>query len=140
MAKVRRAELPVLPEAGFGMVSVLVAMVLLAVAVVALSSSSTFLVSLQSDASGRSIATSLGIGYMEEVRRRPLESLASETAVRVTASGALDEGGAFVRSLTIEADPSLAEVLRATVEIVYPAGLGRRGTVRLETLIHRGGV
>jgi len=140
MAKVRRAELPVLPEAGFGMVSVLVAMVLLAVAVVALSSSSTFLVSLQSDASGRSIATSLGIGYMEEVRRRPLESLASETAVRVNASGALDEGGAFVRSLTIEADPSLAEVLRATVEIVYPAGLGRRGTVRLETLIHRGGV
>ncbi len=140
MAKVRHAPLPVLPEAGFGMVSVLVAMVLLAVAVVALSSSSTFLVSLQSDASGRSIATSLGIGYMEEVRRRPLESLASETAVRVNASGALDEGGAFVRSLTIEADPSLAEVLRAKVEIVYPAGLGRRGTVRLETLIHRGGV
>lgn len=140
MAKVSHAPLPVLPEAGFGMVSVLVAMVLLAVAVVALSSSSTFLVSLQSDASGRSIATSLGIGYMEEVRRRPLESLASETAVRVNASGALDEGGAFVRSLTIEADPSLAEVLRAEVEIVYPAGLGRRGTVRLETLIHRGGV
>ncbi len=140
MAKVRHAPLPVLPEAGFGMVSVLVAMVLLAVAVVALSSSSTFLVSLQSDASGRSIATSLGIGYMEEVRRRPLESLASETAVRVNASGALDEGGAFVRSLTIEADPSLAEVLRAEVEIEYPAGLGRRGTVRLETLIHRGGV
>jgi Tfp pilus assembly protein PilV len=138
MAKVRRALVPVIPEAGFGMISVLVAMVLLAVAVVALSSSSAFLVSLQSDASGRSIATSLGVGYMEEVRRRPPESLASETAVRVNASGVLDEGGAFVRTLTIEAEPSLADVLRATVEVAYPAGLGRRGTVRLETLIQRG--
>ena len=139
MAQVRRALLPDMADAGFGMVSVLVAMVLLAVAVIALSSSSTFLVSLQSDASGRSIATSLGIGYMEEVRRRPPESLASETSVRVNASGALDEGGAFERRVTIEPDPSLAEVLRATVEIAYPAGLGRRGTVRLETLIQRGG-
>ena len=138
MAKVRRALLPVLPEGGFGMVSVLVAMVLLAVAAVALSSSSTFLVSLQSDATGRSIATSLGVGYMEEVQRRPVESLASETPARVNASGFLDEGGAFVRSLTIEPDASLAGVLRATVEVAYPAGLGRRGTVKLETLIHRG--
>lgn len=140
MAKVRRAPLRLVSEAGFGMVSVLVAMVLLAVAVIALSSSSAFLVSLQSDASGRSIATSLGVGYMEEVRRRPPEALASESAVRVNATGVLDQGGAFVRSLTIEAEPSLAETLRATVEIVYPAGLGRRGTVTLETLIHRGGV
>jgi Tfp pilus assembly protein PilV len=138
MAKVKRALPPVIPEAGFGMVSVLVAMVLLAIAVVALSSSSAFLVSLQSDASGRSIATSLSVGYMEEVRRRPPESLATETPVRVDASGAPDEGGAFVRSLTIEADASLAAVLRATVEVGYPAGLGRQGTVRLETLIHRG--
>ncbi len=138
MAKVRRALLPVILEEGFGMISVLVAMVLLAVAVVALSSSSAFLVSLQSDATGKSVATSLGVGYMEEVRRRPLESLASENPVRVDASGDLDEGGAFERRLTIEDDPSLDAVLRATVEVGYPAGLGRRGTVRLETLIHRG--
>ncbi|MGD8700717.1 MAG: hypothetical protein PVJ43_15580 [Gemmatimonadales bacterium] len=138
MAKMRRAVLPVISEEGFGMISVLVAMVLLAVAVVALSSSSAFLVSLQSDASGRSIATSLGVGYMEEVRRRPVESLASENPVRVDVSGVVDEGGAFVRELTIETDPVVAGVLRATVEIGYPAGLGRRGTVRLETLIHRG--
>jgi hypothetical protein len=118
------------------MVSVLVAMVLLAVAVVALSSSSAFLVSLQTDASGRSIATALGVTYMEEVRRRPPESLASESAVRVDAAGELDEGGAFLRGLTIEADPSVAGVLRVTVAVDYPAGLGRRGTVRMETLIN----
>ncbi|MGD8867179.1 MAG: hypothetical protein PVI01_06105 [Gemmatimonadales bacterium] len=136
MAKVRRAATPASDEAGFGMVSVLVAMVLLAVAVVALSSSSAFLVSLQTDASGRSIATALGVTYMEEVRRRPPESLASESAVRVDAAGELDEGGAFLRGLTIEADPSVAGVLRVTVAVDYPAGLGRRGTVRMETLIN----
>lgn len=136
MAKVRRVPAAAGPEAGFGMVSVLVAMVLLAVAVVALSSSSAFLVSLQTDASGRSIATALGVTYMEEVRRRPPESLTSESAAWVNAAGELDERGAFLRGLNIEADPSVDGVLRVTVEVDYPAGLGRRGTVRMETLIN----
>jgi hypothetical protein len=121
------------------MVSVLVAMVLLAVAVVALSSSSAFLVSLQTDASGRAIATSLGVAYMEEVRRRPSGSLASESPVRVNSEGVADEGGAFVRGLTIENDPSASNVARAIVEIGYPAGIGRRGTISFQTVIYLGG-
>lgn len=135
MEKVKRALRPVVPAAGFGMVSVLVAMVLLAVAVVALSSSSAFLVTLQTDASGRSVATALGVAYMEEVQRRPHESLASENLVRVNTAGAVDEGGAFLRSLTVEADPSVADLLKITVEVEYPSGLGRRGRVRMETLL-----
>jgi Tfp pilus assembly protein PilV len=126
-------------EAGFGMVSVLVAMVLLAVAVVALSSSSAFLVSLQTDASGRAIATSLGVAYMEEVRRRPPGSLASESPVTVNSEGLTDDGGAFVRGLTIENDLVAPNVVRATVEVAYPAGIGRRGTISFQTVIYLGG-
>jgi Tfp pilus assembly protein FimT len=135
----RRVSFKCSSEEGFGMVSVLVAMVLLAVAVVALSSSSAFLVSLQTDASGRAIATSLGVAYMEEVRRRPPGSLASESPVRVNSEGVADEGGAFVRGLTIETDPIAPNVVRATVEVVYPAGIGRTGTISFQTVIHRGG-
>jgi Tfp pilus assembly protein PilV len=120
------------------MVSVLVAMVLLAVGVVALSSSSAFLVSLQTDASVRSTATSVAIAYMEEVKRRPARALASEGPVRVNEVGQQDAQGSFVRTLTISDDPSTPDVVKAAVEVQYPAGFGRTGSVELITIIYRG--
>lgn len=122
-------------EAGFGMVSVLVAMVLLAVAVVSLSSSSAFLVSLQTDASGRSTATAVGVAYMEEVRRRPAGTLNSEQPTRVNELGLPDENGSYVRTLTIE--PQAGGILKANVEVRYPGGLGRSGAIRLDTFVSR---
>lgn len=122
-------------EAGFGMVSVLVAMVLLAVAVVSLSSSSAFLVSLQTDAAGRTTATAVGVAYMEEVRRRPVGTLSSEGPTRVNGLGLPDQDGSYVRTLTIEAQAG--DILKANVEVRYPGGLGRSGAVRLDTFISR---
>lgn len=125
-------------ERGFGMASVLVAMVLLAVGVVALSSSSAFLVSLQTDASVRSTAAAIGVAYMEEVKQRPPWSLASESPTLVNEIGDADSAGVFTRTLTVSDDPSSPDVARAKVDVEYPAGLGRTRTITLETLIYRG--
>ena len=123
---------------GFGLISVLVAMVLLAVGVVALSSSSAFLMSMQTDTSIRSTATSIAIAYMEDTKRRPPRALTSEGPTRVDEIGLETDGGLFVRSLTVGEDPSAPDVVKATVEVRYPAGLGRIGRVELVTLIYRG--
>ncbi len=133
-----RAVQRVRDERGFGMVSVLVAMVLLAVGVVALSSSSAFLVSLQTDASARSTASAIGVAYMEEVKQRPASSLASESPTAVNEIGEADSLGVFIRTLTVSDDPSSPDVARTTVDVEYPAGLGRTRTISLVTLIYRG--
>ncbi len=125
-------------ERGFGLVSVLVAMVLLAVGVVALSSSSAFLVSLQTDASARSMAAAIGVSYMEDVKQRPPWTLASESPTTVNELGDADSTGVFVRTLTVVDDPSSPEVARATVDVKYPAGLGRTRSISLVTLIYKG--
>ena len=123
---------------GFGLVSVLVAMVLLAVGVVALSSSSAFLMSMQTDTSIRSTATSLAIAYMEEVKRRPAQSLVSESPTTIDEIGLDNPEGHFVRSLTVTEDASAPDVVKAMVDVEYPAGLGRTGRVEMVTIIYRG--
>ncbi len=138
MGQVKRALGWARDERGFGLVSVLVAMVLLAVGVVALSSSSAFLVSLQTDASARSTASAIGVAYMEEVKQRPPTTLASESPTSVNELGDADSTGVFLRTLTVVDDPSSPEVARATVDVEYPAGLGRKRTISLVTLIYRG--
>lgn len=123
---------------GFGIVSVLVAIVLLAIGVVALSSSSAFLVSLRTDASARATAASIATSYMENVKRRPPRQLATEEPVTVNETGVADEEGVFVRALDIVVEPSVPDAVRATVSVRYPAGFGRTRTVELVTIIYQG--
>lgn len=120
------------------MVSVLVAMVLLGVGVVALSTSSAFLTSLQTDASLRSAAAVVAVAYMEEVKRRPPRSLTSEATASVDESGGANDLGPFRRTLIVEQDPAAPDLVRATVEIAYPGGMRGQGNVRLVTIIYRG--
>jgi hypothetical protein len=126
-------------ESGFGIVSVLVAIVLIAIGVVALSSSSAFMVSLQTDAAERSRASAIGVAYMERVKTRPPDEIVTEAPVRVDETGAPAADGAFIRSLTVEPEPSASDAVRATVEVNYPSGFGRRRTLELETVIFTGG-
>lgn len=126
------------PRAGFGIVSVLVAIVLLAIGVVALSSSSAFLVSLRTDASARATAASIATSYMEEVKRRPPRELASEEPAAVNETGTEAEEGTFLRTLAVAPDPSAPDAARVTISVEYPAGFGRRRTVELVTIIYQG--
>lgn len=125
-------------ERGFGLISVLVAMVLLAVGVVALSSSSAFLVSLQTDTAVRSTATSLAIAYMEDVKKRPPRTLVSEALVRVNDVGDEDDAGHFVRSLSVAEAVAAPDLIKVAVEVRYLAGMGRSGRVNLVTIVYRG--
>ncbi|MGD2152617.1 MAG: hypothetical protein PVG79_05065 [Gemmatimonadales bacterium] len=134
----KRPPAIVTSESGVGMVSVLVAMVLLAIGVVAISASSAYMVSLQTDASERARATGIAVTYMEEVKMRVPASLASEDTVAVSETGAVAEDGAFLRSLTVIPEPSVPDALRATVSVQYPSGFGRTGTVHMVTVIYTG--
>ncbi len=137
MEKVRRMA-AARSESGIGMVSVLVAIVLLAIGVIAVSASSTFMVSLQTDAAERSRATAIAVAYMEGVKMRPPATLASEDTVRVSETGAPDENGPITRTVTVVPEPSVPDALRATVEVRYPSGLGRTRAVRMVTVIYAG--
>lgn len=134
----KRNSAVVSSERGFGIVSVLVAIVLLAIGVVAISASSAYMVSLQTDASERARATAIAVTYMEEVKMRAPATLATEDTVAVSVTGAATAGGAFRRSLTVVPDPSVPDALRATVSVQYPSGFGRTGTVVMVTVIYSG--
>jgi Tfp pilus assembly protein PilV len=138
MDEMKRYSALVEPDHGFGMVSVLVAIVLLAIGVVAISASSAYMVSLQTDAAERARATSIAVAYMEEVKMRVPQTLASEDTVAVSETGAAAAGGAFLRTLTVIPEPSVPDALRATVSVQYPSGFGRTGTVRMVTVIYSG--
>lgn len=123
---------------GFGLVSVLVAIILVAVAVVAISMSSAYMTALQTDAAQRATAAAIATAYMESVKIEPPGEIASEGATRVDETGSPRADGAYVRSLMVEDDPKIADAVRATVRVLYPAGLGRIRTVELVTIIYAG--
>jgi Tfp pilus assembly protein PilV len=125
-------------QAGFGIVSVLVAIVLIAIGVVALSSSSAFMVSLQTDAAERTRASAIALAYMEQVKTRLPTSIATEAEVAVNETGTEATGGRFLRSLTVVEEPDTPDAVRATVEVQYPSGFGRRRTLELVTVIYVG--
>jgi Tfp pilus assembly protein PilV len=136
--EMKRNSAVVTSERGFGIVSVLVAIVLLAIGVVAISASSAYMVSLQTDASERARATAIAVTYMEEVKMREPATLASEDTVAVSGTGAATADGAFLRTLTVVPEPSVPDALRATVSVQYPSGFGRTGTVVMVTVIYSG--
>ena len=89
------------PEAGFGIISLLVAIVLLSVGVLSISQVLTQSVVMQTIIAMRTTALDVARAYMEEVKSRDPLTLASEAAVRVNDRGEVDESGAFTRELTV---------------------------------------
>jgi Tfp pilus assembly protein PilV len=90
------------PEAGFSLISVLVAIVLLSVGMLAISQVLTQSVSMQTIMSMRTTALDVARSYMEEVKSRDPIMLVSETAVTVNDKGAVDANGSFTRGLTVK--------------------------------------
>jgi hypothetical protein len=125
-------------ESGYGMVSVLIAIVLLSVGVVVLSSSSVFLSSLKNEASVRSVAATVALTYMEELKTRERVTLASEDPLRVNEKGEPDENGAFLRVLEVSSEPSVVESVRLRIKVGYPGHFGRAMTVEVVTIIYVG--
>jgi Tfp pilus assembly protein PilV len=120
------------------MVSVLVAIVLLSAGVVVMSSSSLFMTSVETDARTRSTASSIAMAYMEQLKTRERSSLDSEAPVQVNERGLEDNNGKFVREVTVEPEPSVADAVQLAVTVLYPGGLGRQRAVVVRTIVYVG--
>ena len=120
------------PDAGFGLVSVMVAIVLLSVGVLSLSQLLTQSVSMQTIIASRTTALDVARSYMEEVRGLDPLLVATTPEVRVNERGDVDANGLFTRELTITA-VSL-HLVEATVIVTLP----RSNPIRLVTWIYDG--
>ena len=120
------------PDAGYSLISVLTAIVLLSIGVTSISQVLTQSVTMHTIVAMRTTALDVARSYMEEVKGRDPLTLASESEVRVNDRGEADSNGSFTRELTIEAvDEHLVE---ATVIITLP----QSNPVTLVTWIYDG--
>lgn len=118
-------------EAGFTLISVILAVVILSVGILALGRSQAMLVRAQAVSEARNVALGIARNYIEEVRSRTAIP-ASEGATAVDETGTAAGGGHYRRSLTVS---DLGNGLyEATCSVTYP-----RGTqpVQIVTLIYR---
>ena len=127
MTAVRRSR------GGFTLISVMVALVMLSVGLLALAKVQSSLVKTQRDTNLRAVALTVARSYVEDIRSRDPWTLASEAPVKVDLQGRVAAAGPLTRSTTVTADAG--NLLRITVQIDYP---GQTQPVQLITMAYRG--
>jgi Tfp pilus assembly protein PilV len=120
-------------EAGFTLISVMIALVMLTIGLMALAKVQTALVRTQRDTALRDIALSVARSYTEELRSRDPWTLATEAPVQVGLQGQVDPNGALTRSTTVVEDSD--NLVRITVQVSYP---GQNQPVQIITMAYRG--
>lgn len=131
------SDVPAAPHAtraGFALLAIMVAVVLLATGVMAIGAANTNRIRSQTQSTTRSAALNVARTYLETVRGRDPWSLATEPAVRVDATGAVTPSGAFTRELLITVERQ--NLLRLEVVVTGP---GVSAPIRLLTNAYRGG-
>jgi len=99
-------------NAGYSLVSVLIALLLLSVGVLSLSSVLTQSLSMQTVMATRTSALYVAQTHLELLKSQDPVSLASEAVVQVDGRGNPDAGGAFSREVTVaSAGRNLMEVV-----------------------------
>jgi Tfp pilus assembly protein PilV len=118
---------------GFTMVSMLMAIILLAVGLMSLAGANAQTVTMQTLAQNRTSAIAIARTYMEQVRTRDPWSIQSESAVALNNDGVPSGGGRFIRSMTVT--ETRQNLIKIEVNVSYP-----RGTqpVQLTTSYFRG--
>lgn len=105
-------------QSGFTIVSVMIALVLLTLGIMAVSRTSFEVLRAHTATAARTTALEIGRSYLEELRTRDPASLVSETAVKVDETGQVSATGAYQRSVLVEV---LAKNLkRVTVRVQGP--------------------
>jgi len=120
------------PDAGFGMISVLVAIILISVGALSLSQVLTQSVSMQTIISMRTTGLDIARSYREEVKGRDPLTLVSESAVQVNDQGEVDSDGLYTREITV------TSVDLHLDEVVVIVTLPRSNPIRLVTWIYDG--
>jgi type II secretory pathway pseudopilin PulG len=118
---------------GFTLISVLIAMVMLAVGLEALARSQTIMASVQGRMATAGTALGIARSYLEQVRGRDPWTLASESPVAVDELGVPSGTGKYTRALTVSLDAD--NLVRCTISVTYPR---QSLPVQLVTLIYRG--
>jgi Tfp pilus assembly protein PilV len=119
-------------SAGYSLISVLVAIILLVVGVLSLSNVLTQSLEMQTVISVRTTAVYIAQTYMEELRSRDPLTLAAEAAVRVDDQGAADASGIFTREVLV--DSAGRNLIQVQVVVTNP----RSSPVRLVTWMYDG--
>ncbi|NIM49405.1 MAG: hypothetical protein GTN78_01955 [Gemmatimonadales bacterium] len=122
-------------EAGFTLISVMIALILLAVGIMALSRAGGEVLAARSAAATRTTAVAIGRAYMETLRSRDPATLSSESAVKVNDTGAADPNGQYTR--TVEVESTGENLVRVRVLIDAPRS---QEPVELVTLVYVGAV
>ncbi len=129
----QRHELSVLrPDAGFSLISVMVAIILLLVGVLSISQVLTQSVSMQTIIGTRTTGLDVARSYMEEVRGLDPLLVVATPEVRVNERGEEDSNGIFTRELTVRT------VSLHLVEAIVIVTLPRSNPIRLVTWIYDG--
>lgn len=120
------------PDAGFGMISVLVAIVLISVGALSLSQVLTQSVSMQTIISMRTTGLDIARAAMENLKGQDPLTLVGQAPIRVNDKGEPDSGGAFTREITVE---SVAQHL---IEVYVIVTTPRSNPIELMTWIYDG--
>ncbi len=133
MRKQQKHELSVQRhDAGYSLISVIVAIVLLSVGILSLSQLLTQSVSMQTIIGSRTTALDVARSYMEEVRGLDPLLVEAVPAVRVNERGEVDSNGLFTRELTVST--VTLHLMEATVIVTVP----QSNPIRLVTWIYDG--
>lgn len=105
-------------QAGFTLISVLIALLLLTIGILAVSRTGYQVLRAHTNATTRTTALALARSYLEELRSRDPTTLVNEGPVKLNDAGALSATGLYTRSVIIE---QLAPNLRrVTVRVAAP--------------------
>ncbi len=119
-------------DAGMGLISVMVAIVLLSIGVLSVSQVLTQSVTMQTIVAMRTTGLDIARSYMEEVKGRDPHTLLSESAVQVNDQGEVDSNGFYTREITV------TSVDLHLDEVVVIVTLPRSNPIRLLTWIYDG--
>jgi Tfp pilus assembly protein PilV len=117
---------------GFTLISVIIAVTLLSVGILALANSMYHVVRVTRIENQRTHALQIATLYMEEVRSRNPWTLASEGPTMVDSLGTANASGTFTRQMTVTSEN--AQLVRVVLTVT-PRGTTRH--IRLTTLIFK---
>jgi type IV pilus assembly protein PilV len=117
---------------GFTLVSVLLAVMMLTIGLVALARTQAQLTAAESGVSSRSVALAIASSHLEQLRSGDPATLASEAPVLVDGDGQPSAAGSYRRSVVVALDRN--NLVRVRVLVEYPRG---QAPVELTSLVYR---